>query len=161
MKNPASISGLRTALRETDRTIQLNAAAALLAADDVSALPIAEAALLQPEPGLRADLLLNLRGGISRGLTAEAAIPALARLLGARDPETRRTATSALGHTKSSAALIPLGRALDDADFDVRLNAVRALAEVTDQQESIVSSDRFRSDEARYVKYWKDWLARR
>jgi hypothetical protein len=155
MKSTVAISGLRSALQEGDRITQLNAAAALLASDDVSALPVAEAALLRPEPGLPPEILLNLRGGISRGLKAEAAVPALARLLGASDPETRRAAATALGHTKSSSALRPLARALDDAEFEVRLNAVRGLAEISGQTEWLPSGDAFRADEERYVRYWK------
>lgn len=160
VNSPISISGLKSALQESDRGIQLNAAAALLASGDVSALPIAEAALLRPEPGLPPEILLNLRGGISRGLRAEAAVPALARLLRANDSETRRAAASALGHTKSSSAVGPLARALEDADFEVRLYAVQGLAEVTGQKELTPSWDAFRSDEDRYVKHWKEWVAR-
>jgi hypothetical protein len=59
-------------------TIQLHAAAALLAVGDSSALPIAEAELLRPDPSLLSEALPNLRGELSRGIMAEAAIPVLA-----------------------------------------------------------------------------------
>lgn len=73
------------------------------------------------------DILLNVRGAISRGIAAEAAIPALARPLDASDPATRRAAAIALGQTKSDAAIPYLGRALNDPTFDVRISAVRRL----------------------------------
>ena len=105
VKSASARGALRFALSERDPTLQLNAAAALLAANDVSALPMATDALLQTRQSLPPDVLLNLRGAISRGVTSETAIPALARLLRATDPGTRRAAALALGRTSSEAAL--------------------------------------------------------
>ena len=114
VKSASARGALRFALSERDPTLQLNAAAALLAANDVSALPMATDALLQARQTLPPDVLLNLRGAISRGVTAETAIPALARLLRATDPGTRRAAALALGRTSSEAALAHLSLALED-----------------------------------------------
>ena len=161
VKSASARGALQFALSERDPTLQLNAAAALLAANDVSALPMATEALLQARQSLPPEVLPNLRAAISRGLTAEAAIPALARLLQANDPGTRRAAALALGRTNSEAAMAHLGRALEDPDFEVRLAAARGLAEVTGQREHIMSADAFRADEQRFVTYWKHWMARR
>ena len=73
----------------------------------------------------------------------------------------RRAATSALGHTKSSAAIAALGRALYDVDFDVRLNAARGLAGITQEAEWSPSPYAFRASEEPYLTHWKDWVGRR
>ena len=160
IRNVPARAALRLALSERDRGLQLHAAAALLAADDVTALPIASEALLQTAR-LPDDVLLNLRGAISRGLSDAAAVPSLGGLLDAPDPATRRAAVSALGHTKSTAAVAHLSRSLDDKDADVRLATVRALAEITGQKEFAPSDAAFRADEERYLGHWRNWLSRR
>lgn len=154
-------AGLKSALQDSDPSIQLSAAAALLKADDVSGLGVAELSLMRsPQSNFNPVLVNNLRGAIAHGIKSPAAVPALTRLMGAQDAETRRAATRALGRTQSSAALAPLVRALDDSDFEVRLNAVRGLAELAGQKEGIPSWDAFRSDEPWYVSHWKEWAAR-
>jgi HEAT repeats len=156
-----SISTLKPSLHSPDRRVQLTAAAALLLLNDVSALPIAEAALLHPEAGLRPELLFNLHAAIHERVRAGAAVPALVRLLASSDVTIRRAATAALGNSSSPSAIRPLIRALDDPDFEVRLSAVQGLAEVTGQKQLRPSIDGFRSNEARYVDYWKEWIAGR
>ena len=159
--NTPARAALRLALREADASLRLNAAAGLLAANDLSALPIATEVLLKNDPTVPDDIVLNLRGAISRGVTAKEAIPDLARLEAARDPATRRAAVTALGRTSAAEAIRHVGDALDDQDFQVRLAAVRALADLTAQKERAPSTEAFRADERRWVGYWKDWLGRR
>jgi HEAT repeat protein len=160
-QNAYALAALRAALAEPDRELQLHAAGALLAANDVMALPIATEALLQTGAPLPDDVALTLRGAISRGLTAEAAVPSLGRLLTAKDPATRRAAATALGHTKSPAALAHLARSLDDTDTDVRLAAVWALADLSGHHDYAPSGAAFRADEERFLRYWKHWIVRR
>jgi HEAT repeat protein len=161
VKNPLAASGLRSMLQEGVRTLQLPAAAALLAAGDSSALPIAEAELLRPDPSLSFEVLPNLRGALSRGIMPEAAIPALARLLSQGDTDTRRAASLALRRTRLTSALGPLASALDDADVQVELNVVMGLAEITGQAEWGPSMPAFLADKERYLGHWKDWMRNR
>jgi HEAT repeat protein len=151
---------LRTALSDSDETVQLNAAAGLLAIGDLSALPMAEAALLRPDLSSTPEVQ-SLQAGIRHGVKDVMAIPTLARLLARGDVETRRSLSSALRNTRSAAALTPLGQALEDADFDVRVNAARALAEFAHQPQRRLSDDGFRADEEGQIRYWKEWLAQR
>ena len=159
-KGSAPRAGLRSALQDPDRVIRLSAAAALLQADDLEGLAVAEVSLLRPELGVDHVLLNNLRAGIALGIKGPAAVPALTRLSASPDAETRRAATRALSRTQSTVATAPLVRALDDGDFEVRLNGARGLAELTGQEEWIPSWDAFRADEARFVAHWKEWAAR-
>lgn len=158
IKSPVSVSALRPTLQETDPSLRLSAAAALLAADEVSALAIAEEALLHGDRSVSSELLHNLRVGLSQGVMNEAAIPALTRLLHAGDTETRRAASAALRNTRSPSAIISLATALDDSDFEVRLYAVIGLAEITGQSEWGPSWDGFAADEGRYLRHWKEWI---
>jgi hypothetical protein len=160
-KNAVALAGLRSALSDGDRTVQLTAAAALLAANDVAGLPLATEALLETPSSLPGDVALNLRGAISHDLSTDAAVPALTQLFNATDATTRRAAVSALGRTQSPVAIASLARALDDSDFDVRLNAARACAEVTGQENLRPSEEAFRGDEHRFIGYWKSWFMQR
>ena len=122
-------------LEDRDQTLRLSAAAALLLLDDVSALPVAEKALLHPDTNLSPELLHNLRAGIRLGVKDKAAVPTLTRLLSAGDVEARRAAVEALRNTNSPSAIAPLTKALEDADTDVQYVAVIGLAEITGQSE--------------------------
>src|SRR5260221_5146127 len=157
---PVSVSALRAGLEDQDPTLRLSAAAALLSLDDVSALPSAEEALLHPNPSLSPEILLNLRGGIRIGLKDKAAVPGLARLLSAGDTETRRAAVEALRNTNSPSSIAALAKALEDADTDVRYIGVIGLAEITGQNEWRPGPDEFAEDDARYLRYWRDWAGR-
>ena len=53
----------------------------------------------------------------------------------------------------------PLGRALDDEDFDVRFNAVWGIAAATGQYQLRPGWADFREDEARHIREWKARLA--
>jgi len=166
VNNALATSGLRSMLQQGARTvqlhaIQLHAAAALLAVGDISALPIAEEELLRPDASLPPEALPNLRGGLSRGIMADEAIPALARLLRQGDTETKRAAALALRRTHSPAALRPLADALNDADVEVTHNALMGFAETTGQPEWGPSMPTFLADRERYLAHWKDWMRNR
>jgi hypothetical protein len=163
VKSAVVTEGLRSVLHEEVRTaelrtVQLSAAAALLAVGDVSALPIAEAELLMPDASLPPETLPNLRGGLSHGIFGEAAIPVLARVLSSGDVETRRAASSALRRSGLRSALRPLASSLDDGDIEVSHNAVLGLAEITRQPEWGPSRPAFLQEREKYLAHWKDWV---
>ena len=158
LKRASAIDGLRAALQEVDQAVRLSAAAALLAAGDMTSWGIAEAALREPTKAEDAQLVHNLRVGIAQGVRAPAAIPRLAQLLGIGDVGTRRAIASALAEIDSAAAVSPLSRALDDLDFEVRLSAVRGLARISGQRALSPSWDAFQANEARFVSPLKAWV---
>ena len=87
-------------------------------------------------------------------------MPVLVRLMAAPEAETRRAPSSALRHLRSTAAVPTLVRALDDPDFEVRINGVHGLVDVSGQKELTPSWDAFRSDEEKFINDWKQWAAR-
>jgi HEAT repeat protein len=159
-KSSAPRTGLRSALQAQDPGIRLSAAAALLQLDDSAGLAVAEATLLRREPDVDAVLVRNIRAAIANGIKSEVAVPVLVRLMESPEAETRRAASVALRHIRSAAVVPTLVRALDDTDFEVRLNAVHGLTEVSGQTELMPSWDAFRSDEEKFITYWKQWATR-
>ena len=152
LRLPVAVAGLRAVLHDPDRWTQLEAAAALLSVNEIEALPLVEAELLQPrhpDSGVMSNLRVSLRR-----LEDAAAIPALTRLLARGDTLTRREAASGLGNMRTPAALRALVRALDDEHFEVRLSAARSLVKAGGQQQSF-SSEWFREHEATYKTEWK------
>ena len=156
-KNPAAHAALRRAIHEKDQSARLDAIAALLERNDISALSIAEAALMKAQQDVPEHILHNVRYAIGWGVTDEKAIPILARMIGASNAETRRAATLALWHTGSSAALKHLSVALDDSEFEVRYYAIVGLAEISGQRAWRPNMDEFKLDEKRYLKHWLEW----
>jgi hypothetical protein len=150
LRRPSTIAGLELALKDPDQTVRLTAAATLLLANQLSALPIAEEALLQPDASF-ASYAAGLRFGISQGLQSQAAVPALVRLLSRGDAETRAAACWALGRSNAPSAIGPLVRALDDVESDVRYQAVVGLTELTGQRERRPSRPAFSQDPAPYL----------
>ena len=160
---PEALAVLRSSLDAPDQAVALNAAAGLVANNDLAGVEVAKEALNGSVSALPDDAVLNLRAAIERHLTNVAAIPALRELLTSpsADTETRRVATSALGNMRSPTALGSLGIALNDPDFDVRRRAVIGLALVTGQPNRAPSWDEFRAHQSEYIAYWKDWLAKK
>jgi HEAT repeat protein len=150
---PSAVAGLRAALKESDRTVRIAAIGALLSDGDLDVLPLAEKVLMGPDGGTTGEIA-NIRGSL-RTVRNPAAIPTLARLIRAEDVETRRAVAEVLGKTRSKEALQPLRRALDDADFEVRLNAVRALSQILDSNPLSISEQGFRNAESRLLDQWK------
>jgi hypothetical protein len=85
------------------------------------------------------------------------AIPDLEELLGAPSVSIRRGAAGALGRTRSPNAVHGLARALEDADSTVRFWGVVGLFEVSGQTLGRPSEEFFKSDESKYLTYWKEW----
>ena len=161
VRNGVAMGGLRLALRDNDPSLQLGAAAALLAAGDVEALAVAEPALLKPEAGLAPELLPNLRGALGYGIKSEEAVPSLARLMRAPEVDTRRAAADALRHTRADAAVPALVRALEDIDRMVQYSAVMGLAEITRQLNGAPSIPLFQQNPDPYLTFWREWSKRR
>jgi hypothetical protein len=160
VQRPQTLEALRASLQDLEETVQLTAAAQLLLADDSSALVVAEQALLQPDPNLR-SYTVGLQFGLRQGVKSASAIPTLVRLLNGGESETRKAVCAALGRTRSSAAIGPLLRALDDSDTGVRYTAVLALADVTGRSAERLSQPAFAADPDRYVEASKGWAKSR
>ena len=148
---------IRVATEQTGAA-SVHAVAALLRQNETSVMGLAERNLIGPQqhtdPNIRRTLAFAIRDGV---MNAEA-VPALTRLLKADDVETRRSAAAALRHVGTEDVIEPLGLGLQDADHEVRYQAVLGLAAVTGQPEWAPSVDLFASNERRFVTYWKDWL---
>ncbi|MBV9926419.1 MAG: HEAT repeat domain-containing protein [Acidobacteria bacterium] len=156
----AATAALRRALPVLDGPLRLRAAAALLKQGDISALNLAEEALLSPQPeaaGLSGELAYAIRDGV----TDERAVPTLGRLLGASGVVVRRSAAAALRHIGTDAVIEPLSKALQDEDREVRYQAVLGLAIVTGRSEWAPSIDLYDKDEQRYLAYWREWAKTR
>jgi len=150
------VSILKRALREQDASVQLAAAAILLERNDISALPLVEAKLVSPVANLPPYLRHNLLFGISEGVKDEKAIPMLSQLMQLSDVEARRSAASALRHTQSREAIVPLLSALSDRDFEVRYYAAIGLAETTGQSDWRPLMEDFKANEQKYLIHWKN-----
>ncbi len=145
-----AIDGLHAASMDSDQTVRIVALSYLLWLDQLDALPVAEAALV--DTTLDPQLLAFLRHGIDRGIRSEGAIPVLARLLQFPEAETRRAAARAMQEIESSLIIEPLRSALDDRNSEVRLAAVRGLAQALGERRLFPSNEGFRIDEARYIE---------
>jgi hypothetical protein len=149
---------LRFAARNSNSSrVTLTAVAALLARGDISEISLAEQVLTQAEAPQEDELRQNLLAAIYEGVNTEQAIPTLRHLLGSSDVKVRRVVVMAMRNTKSISVFPDLSRALNDSDFEVRYYAVVGLAEITGQNEWRPLMDRFRSDEERYLTYWRTW----
>lgn len=148
---------LNRALQDSDTIIRLSAAAALLGRNDLSAMSLAESALLHTHPAAPEYVLHNLAYAISAAIRDERAVPSLSRLLHAESTETRRAAASGLCNIGSYSAVGPLLTALHDSDSDVRYYAVIGLAEITGQDEWRPLKGEFRSNERKYLNHWLEW----
>jgi hypothetical protein len=157
VETPAATEALKKAARTPGGPPSLRAVAALLRRNDASVLDLAERALTVAPQGAEAGVRLTLALAIRDGVTTPDAVPALARLLRARDVETRRGAAAALRHVGTDSVVAPLSDALQDNDREVRYQAVLGLAAVTGQSDWGPSIDLFTQDEQRYLEYWKDW----
>ena len=160
MREASAVTALLRLLNGQDDSLRPAAASALLRQNDLRGLPLTEQILLgNVRTASPFDTMMAL---ISvRMLANSSAVPALARLLDAPNPATRRVAATGLRNAKSRSAVRPLLRALDDDDFTVRYTAVMGLAEVTGELPNAPSIERFRRSPDRYVQFWKDWAARR
>jgi len=154
IKDARAADALAAALRDPDRNVRFCAAYALGELREPSTAQALLAALDDPEPTVREQAAWALRelhdpalakplaerlarGGPAaphaawalRQMGIEHIVPAVARLLGHRDPGVRLRAVELLAGAADKAATAPLLEALADADAKVRLAAVRALVQ--------------------------------
>jgi hypothetical protein len=155
--NAVARRSLRRAFADSDRSIRVAAATALLASGDASALAFAVDALSGRTSEAGDDALAGLAMAIGRGVKDPAAVPALVRLLIEGNVPGRRAAARALRQMRPSNATKGLLAALDDSDAEVRYTAVATLAEVAGQLNWLPSVDNFSSNEAPFIEHWRAW----
>jgi HEAT repeats len=155
-KSPSALRWLRIGFNDGDEIVRFTAAAGLLAAGDLTPLPMAERALLTGVPAVPRMLLLNLPPAIRDGIKDPAAIPSLTRLYQSVDVETRRAVVSALVHTNSPQAYAALVKALGDPDWEVKYIVVKGLSLVTAEQ-PIMSVDAFKARMDSSIAFWTNW----
>lgn len=90
-------------------------------------------------------------------LRALAARPQLAALLDSPSVELVRAAAVALRQLHDPSTVPNLIQALDNGDQEVRYQAVMGLAELEPSVDEGPSYDLYRSDEPRYLRFWKQW----
>jgi HEAT repeat protein len=146
---------LRQALRSTSGELRLTIAATLVAHNDITGLEPVATALLHPA-GLSNDLLLNLAGSLG-GMKDPNAVPTLAKLVEANNPDINRFAAAALRQTGSSTALEPLSHLLGDPNLQTRYYAVIGFGEITHQDAWSPAFDEFQQHEEHYLSYWRVW----
>jgi hypothetical protein len=152
------VDALRNSLNTADRKLQLIVAAALLERNEVSAMNVAEDALINPPSNFPPYLLRNLSSAIERGIKDPTAVPALSAIARrATDIESRKAAMYALRRTNSRTALPALAHGLDDPDFEVRYYAVIGLADISGQPNWRPQLDQFREKEGLYLSHWQSW----
>jgi hypothetical protein len=156
-KSKASTQALRTVLANTDASLRLSAAAALLNRNETYALDEAVPALLHDFKALPGNVSQGLCAAIALGIKNPTAIPFLTELLASPEVDVRRAAASALVHTDSEEAVAPLEKALEDSDFEVRYYGVIGLAQISRQNDWRPSMEDYRADERKYLRHWSEW----
>ena len=154
---PIVLSSLNAGLRDMDIEVRFSAAAILVSSGDVNALKAVEGVLVQPPATINPRLIHNLRVAVA-ARQDPAAVPSLTRLLGVDDVATRRAASAALRQIGSPTTRAGLATALEDTDFEVRLNGAQGLATLSGRKDLIPSWDAFRADEQRFTVPLKEWL---
>lgn len=137
--------------------MRLTAAAALLARNDISVLPMAHRVLTNPETPIDDETRQNLLSAIYEGVSNKKAIPTFTLLLANSDVRVRRVAAMALRNTQSAERIDALVLTLMDNDFEVRYYGVIGLAEITGQDEWHPLMEEFTSKEGYYLAHWKQW----
>jgi hypothetical protein len=146
---------LRQALKNASGELRLNIARALVAHNDIAGLEPIATALLHPK-GLSNDVVLNLAGSLG-GMKDPKAVPTLAKLVEANNPDINEHAAAALRQSGSLAALKPLSHLFDDPDLKTRYYAVIGFGEITHQDDWAPAFDEFQQHEEHYLSYWRVW----
>lgn len=157
---PSVTEALRQAADSPEQELRICAVASLLKRNDISRLDTAEKILIETPVNTDQYLLATLAVAVE-GIRNPQAIPSLARLLNAKHPQVRQSATSALRNTGDEAAIAPLIKSLYDGERKVRYQSVMGLAEITGQYSWGVAVDLYNNDEQRYLTYWRNWAKQR
>ena len=104
-----------------------------------------------------ADVLLNLIVQKVSHLREPAARGQLSALLRGSRAELARAAAVSLRQLHDRAVMPDLIEALDNADQEIRYQAVMGLAELEPSVEGGPSYELYRLDESRYIRLWKQW----
>lgn len=169
--NTTSSAALRRAAGSANLSVRVCALGELLRRNEVTVLPEAVSLISSPDtprefnPGCH---LQNITSGIANGVRHPWAVPYLAELLKLNDVHARRAATAALRrigaeelNTKPDVAMervVPLlAQALEDADQEVRYDAVVGLARITKSKGWAPLREEFRQDEDKYTAHWREW----
>jgi HEAT repeats len=155
VKTDAATAALRRAARDENAEVRLLAMITLLGNGDISVLDKFADVLLNAPSGIPSPYTAGNLSGALRQLDDPKAVPALARLLHARDAGVRSNAAMGLRHIGTEAVIAPLSEALDDRDQMVRYQAVMGLATATGEMNGAPSLELFKSDEKRYIDYWR------
>jgi HEAT repeat protein len=139
-----------------DYEAKLWAAALLLQYKDTSRMEMVKQALLAKKESIPTLVRVELLSAVRSGAGQKQCIPALAELLSSQDVEVRRAAAYALREVADATAIPLYKQALYDADSEVRYHAVTSLADVTKSFE-YPSTEKFRTNEQRYLDYWRNW----
>ena len=150
--------GLESASNDGSAAVQATAIGALLARHEISKLSTAVSLL--ENRSLALPLRQSLDSGIYEGVRSDKAIPLLAGLLNAPDPQTREAAAMGIRNCECQAAVGSLSAALENPDRHIRYLAVVGLAEITGQTEWRPLEDEFDRQENKYLEYWKSWSRR-
>lgn len=140
-----------------DYEAKLWAAALLLKYKDTSQIGLVKQALLSKKESIPTLVRVELLSAVRYGAGQKQCIPALAELLSTQDVEVRRTTAYALREAADATAIPLYKQALYDADSEVRYHAVTSLADVTKSFDYYPSTDVFRTNEQRYLDYWRNW----
>ncbi len=142
-------AALRGALKDSDQVVRVGAAAALLKENDEGALVVAAEALID-NAGTPPELKHNIAVGL-RQMRSARPTPALRRIWSRGNAEARRAVVFALDANRGDTMDL-LRASLEDADFQVRLAAVRKLAQAAGRLDLVPSDDAFRADEAHFIQ---------
>lgn len=156
----ATLDALLACAKDVDNPNRFDALCALLSKNDLEALALAEPLLAGPIPP--ASELEYVGQGLT-GIDDVRAVPALTRLLTSPNVAVRRGAAYALRSTGSAAAEPGLGKALYDADREVRYHGLMGLAMLADREETYAmapSVQLYERDEATYLRFWRGWAKR-
>jgi HEAT repeat protein len=158
-KSSASTVALRITLSNPDPALRARAAGALMQRGDGSGLEVVKRLFLPGPQPLPDNLEETIPNAMALGLRDPMFIPDLEELLDSSSKYMRRGVAAALMRTGSPRAINGLGKALGDSDSDVRYYAVVGLAEITAEQRWRPNMDEFKSDEGKYLSYWKERLS--
>jgi hypothetical protein len=154
--DPAVNRTLRSLLAGEDRELYVIAGTSLLQRNDKEALETMLPLLLRP---LAAEYpwysVMNLASAMASGIRTPTAVSSLGSIvLRSKVTEFRKSAAFALRNIGTPEAVRFLAAALDDADQEVRYQAVIGLGEILSAPEFRPLEPEFQRDEAKYLRFW-------
>lgn len=152
VNHPFVIERMQSAAQRDD-SIGTLALSQLLLRGDVSQLSKAERVLTSRGSLNKQDAAML--GASLAGIKDPKAVPILSVLVVRGSVATRRGAAIALGNTFDRIAVPALGRALEDADWEVRYNTVVALEKIERQSHWAMALEYFEKEEKRLLAHWR------